>query len=76
MPRIVMGLPMSQVVQELIQRIRELSEADRLDLATFFNEQMEQEWRKEAAKARHLASERHIDQIAIDSAVHAARYGR
>jgi hypothetical protein len=66
---------MSQAVQDIIQRIQQLPEQDRLDLATFFAEQAEHEWRIEAGKARQSASDRGIDQAAIDAAVAAARYG-
>jgi len=65
---------MSQAVQEILQRIEHLPEADRLILDEHLARRAEEEWEREAGKARLLAMNRGIDQAAIDLAVERARY--
>lgn len=57
---------MSQAVQEILERIEHLPEADRLELDAQLARRAEDEWRREAEKARLLAAQRGIDQAAID----------
>ena len=62
-------------VEEILQRIQQLPEADRLLLEQRLAELSESEWQREADLARRTARERGLDQDAIDKAVHEARYG-
>ena len=62
-------------VRDILRKIEELSEADRLLLEERLAERAETEWQREATAARELACERGIDQAAIDRAVEKARYG-
>jgi hypothetical protein len=65
---------MSQsAVQEILQRIQELPEEDRLLLEARLAEMAEDEWRRAAAEARHAARARGIDQTAIDRAIEELR---
>lgn len=57
------------VVQEIIERIRCLPEADRLLLEQRLSELAEGEWRQAADEARQAASAKGIDQAAIDRAI-------
>ena len=66
---------MSQVVQEILQRIQQLPEADRLLLEEQLAQLAEAEWKREAEEARRTARKRGIDQAAIDAAVQKVRYG-
>lgn len=67
---------MSQAtVQEILDRIKQLPDEDRLLLDELLAEEEGAEWLREASKARRLAREQGIDQEAIDRAVHAVRYG-
>ena len=66
---------MSQAVQDIIERIEQLPEKDRLDLEEYLAQQAEQAWRSEADLTRKLAAQRGIDQAAIDAAVEELRYG-
>ncbi|HXU34231.1 MAG TPA: hypothetical protein VN851_26970 [Thermoanaerobaculia bacterium] len=62
-------------VDEILIRIRELPDDDRLVLDELLAQEEEAEWREEAAKAREQAKIQGIDQQAIDRAVKAVRYG-
>ena len=65
---------MSQVVQELVRRIEQLPEADRLMLDEYFARRSEAEWQREAGEARRIAARQGMDQAAIDAAVERARH--
>jgi hypothetical protein len=67
---------MSEAVQEILQRIQELPEEDRLVLEQHLAQRAEAEWKREAEEARRVARQKGIDQAAIDRAVEKARYGR
>jgi hypothetical protein len=67
---------MSEAVQEILQRIQELPEEDRLVLEQHLAQRAEAEWKREAEEARRQARQKGIDQAAIDRAVEKARYGR
>jgi hypothetical protein len=62
-------------IAEILERIRQLPEEDRLLFDELLAQQEDQEWREEAAKARTTAQNRGIEQSAIDRAVHAVRHG-
>ena len=64
---------MAEAVQEILHRIQQLSEADRLLLDNHLAQQVEDEWRIEAENARRQASAKGIDQAAIDRAVEKIR---
>ena len=57
------------VVQEIIERIKQLPEADRLLLEQRLSELAESEWRHTADEARQTARARGIDQAMIDQAI-------
>ena len=63
------------VVRDILRRIDQLPEADRLLLEQRLAERSEAEWQREAVTAREVARQRGIDQPAIDRAVEKARYG-
>ncbi len=65
---------MSEAVQEIMERIQQLPEEDRLLLDEQLARQAEAEWKREAAAARRLAQKKGIDQAAIDLAVEQIRY--
>lgn len=65
----------SAAVTEIVRRIDELAEADRLLLEQHLTQRAEAEWLREAANARELARQRGLDQSAIDRAVEEVRYG-
>ena len=62
-------------VDDILDRIKQLPEEDRLLLGELLAEQEDQEWHEESAKARRVAKSQGLDQNAIDRAVHAARHG-
>ncbi len=66
---------MSEAVQEILQRIQQLPEEDRLLLEQHLVQRAEAEWKREAEEARLLARHKGIDQAAIDRAVEKVRYG-
>jgi hypothetical protein len=66
---------MSEAVQEILQRIHQLPEEDRLQLEEHLVLEAETEWKRAAEEARRLAREQGIDQAAIDRAVEKIRYG-
>ncbi len=57
------------LVQDILNRIQQLPEEDRLLLEERLTELAESEWRREAEQARRIARERGLDQAAIDRAV-------
>ena len=63
-------------VHEILDRIQQLSEEDRLLLQSRMAELEEAEWRQEASRARLIAIEKGIDQAAIDRAIHEIRYSK
>ena len=64
----------SPVVEEILQRIEQLSAEDRLLLEERLVERAEAEWRQEAEKARQGARQQGLDQAAIDRAIQELRY--
>jgi len=60
---------MTEAVQDILHRIQQLSEADRLLLDDYLAQQEEDEWRVEAENAPRKASTKGIDQATIDRAV-------
>lgn len=64
---------MSEAVQEVLQRIEQLPEEDRLVLEERLAEWAEAEWKREAESARQVARERGLDQAAIDQAIEELR---
>ncbi len=67
---------MSQAtVHEILERINQLPAKDRALLDDLLAEREEEEWQREAARARKRAQRAGIDQEAIDQAVLAERYG-
>src|SRR5215210_4415018 len=69
------GIMSRATVDEILDRIRQLPEEDRVLFDEMLAQQEGQEWREEAAKAQRLAQSRGIDQGAIDRAIHALRNG-
>jgi len=66
---------MSQsAVQEILQRIQQLPDEDRLLLEARLAELAEDEWRLAAATARRAAGAGGIDQAAIDRAIEELRH--
>ena len=65
---------MSEAVSDILHRIEQLPEEDRLILEERLAELAEAEWKREAEQARQLARERGLDQAAIDQAIHDLRY--
>jgi hypothetical protein len=64
----------SPVVEEILQRIEQLSAEDRLLLEERLVERAEAEWKQETEKVRQLARQRGLDQSAIDRAIQELRY--
>jgi hypothetical protein len=65
---------MSEAVREILERIEQHPEEDRLLLEERLARLAEEEWKREAENARWIARERGLDQSAIDQAVHDTRY--
>jgi hypothetical protein len=65
---------MSEAVLEILQRIQQLPDDDRLLLEERLAEIAEAEWKREAEVARRIARERGLDHMAIDQAVNDVRY--
>jgi len=63
-------------VREILDRIDNLSEADRALLERKLSERLESSWLKEAAAARQEALRRGLDDDAIDRASDELRYRR
>ena len=66
---------MSGAVREILDRIRSLSESDRVELEEQLAAWSEAEWQAEASRARQAARASGLDQAAIDRAVFEDRYG-
>ena len=64
----------SPVVEEILQRIEQLSAEDRLLLEERLAELAEAQWKQEAEKAREVARQKGLDQAAIDRAIQELRY--
>jgi len=62
-------------IDEILDRIKQLPQEDRVLFDELLAQQEDQEWREAAAHARRLAQDRGIDQSAIDRAIHAVRHG-
>jgi hypothetical protein len=62
-------------VDELLRQIQNLPDEERRLLQERLDELADSEWREEAAHARREASQRGLDQAAIDRAVYEVRYG-
>jgi len=60
---------MSEAVREILHRIEQLPEEDRLLLEERLSEITEAEWKREVEHARRIARERGLDQAAIDQAI-------
>jgi hypothetical protein len=60
-------------IDEILDRINQLPEEDRLLFDELLSQQEDREWREEAANARRMALNRGVDQGAIDRAVHSVR---
>ena len=68
---------MSQsAVQEILERIHNLPDEDRLVLEQRLAEMLEAEWQKAAVEARQEAKRRGLDQVAIDKAISDLRHPR
>ena len=65
---------MSQAVQEIIERIENLPEEDRLVLDAHLARMAEAEWKREAEGARQLARQQGINQATIHQAIENVRY--
>ena len=62
-------------VQDILDQIKSLSDQDRETLEAGWAALVDEEWRREAEKARILAHDRGLDQEKIDQAIHQLRYG-
>jgi len=65
---------MSEAVRDILHRIEQLPEEDRLLLEKRLIEIAEAEWKREAEDARRIARDRGLDQAAIDQAIRDLRY--
>jgi hypothetical protein len=65
---------MSDAVRQLLDRIEQLPDEDRLALEERLAEMVDADWKREVKQARKLARERGLDQAAIDQAIHNLRY--
>jgi hypothetical protein len=63
-----------KTVEDILQRIDQLPDEDRVLLEKQLSERAETEWRQAADDARQAAREKGIDQAAIDQAVDRVRY--
>ena len=61
-------------VDEILQRIEQLPEEDRILLEQRLAQRVEAQWRRAAEEARLVAGEKGIDQATIDQAVRDLRY--
>lgn len=66
---------MSAAVHQILDQIRQLPTEDRRLFDELLAQLEEEEWNREAAKARQAARDQGIDQDAIDRAIHSVRYG-
>jgi len=67
---------MTEAVLDILHRIEQLPEADRLLLEEHLALAAESNWRREAEEARKVARANGIDQASIDRGIEKARYGR
>ena len=65
---------MSQAVREILERIDQLPDEERLELDERLSCRAEAEWKRLAEEARRIAREKGIDQAEIDEAVEKLRY--
>ena len=65
---------MSRQVDSIVEQIERLDETDRRLLELKLQEMADAQWRRESELARTVASQRGIDQQAIDKAVEELRY--
>jgi hypothetical protein len=65
----------SAAVDEILKKIDDLSEAERLALEQQLAERAEAQWLRESIQASALARQHGLDQAAIDRAVEQVRYG-
>ncbi len=61
-------------VQDILRKIEQLPEEERLLLEARLAELAEAEWQREAERARQKARAQGIDQAAIDKAIEELRY--
>jgi hypothetical protein len=66
---------MGKAVDEILQRIDQLSDEDRCALEEKLTDRFERQWRSDAKEARRIARERGIGQAEIDQAVRELRRG-
>ncbi len=62
-------------VYQIFDQIKQLSTDDRSLLDKLLSRLAEDEWQREARRARRVAQEKGIDQTTIDDAVAQVRYG-
>jgi len=62
-------------VQEILNRIQNLSDQEREDLESRWTALLDEEWQKEVEQARTLARNKGLNQEQIDQAIHRMRYG-
>jgi hypothetical protein len=62
-------------VQEILNRIQNLSDQEREDLESRWTALLDEEWQKEMEQARTLARNKGLNQEQIDQAIHRMRYG-
>jgi len=65
---------MNEAEPDILERIEQLPQEDRLVLEERLTEIAEAEWKREAEHARRIARERGLDQAAIDQAIRDVRY--
>ncbi len=63
-------------VREILDRIEQLSDEDRLEISMRLAERTESEWQEEVEAARRTAREKRITQATIDQAIGKIRYGQ
>jgi hypothetical protein len=61
-------------VQEILERIQQLPDEDRMILEERLAELAEGEWRRAVEEARRIARARDLDQAAIDRAIDELRH--
>jgi hypothetical protein len=67
---------MSEAALDILNRIEQLPEEDRLLVEEHLALAAEAEWRREAEEARKVARAKGLDQATIDRVVEKGRYGR
>jgi len=66
---------MSTEVREILERIRQLPDSDRLELWSQWAQQEDAEWKRLALDAREVARQRGVDDEVIASTIESMRYG-